>query len=469
MHKQKTIAKWLAVILLMTVAVACYIALSAVANANSKTNVAGANDNPETDLPDSPQKPVYSTLPRACEKVDGKSVAHFGGEGEEKLLDAFSFAGKSVLIVSCDSSQYDVKETGIYAAIFSGPTLEKSIRIASAKGRYLCACQTRYGIAIFCAENNETTVKIYDENFFVSCENSIEKFDDIDAAYVQNEIRTFCTIDGKIKSCVLDDSLNVSRDNYVLQTQNAKIISRINFGENELLFLQDDETAIGVTYNRNSGFTKRFSYDKHRILQVMPILQSSSQAFLTLCKTQNGLTLYSHSASLETTAEYTLENQSFGALLRCDNGVNILCKDKCVRLCSHLDFISETSLDYLYENKKISSANDEESYLKSVDTKPLLQTEINVASALDFTCVAQEENIFVARFDGFDLLVEFEDGKLVNLCKFNYKNNAIITKEKCNDQARISLFFDSDLSSDLTYMRFGKSDVFFISVLTNTV
>ena len=49
MHKQKTIAKWLAVILLMTVAVACYIALSAVANANSKTNVAGANDNPETD------------------------------------------------------------------------------------------------------------------------------------------------------------------------------------------------------------------------------------------------------------------------------------------------------------------------------------------------------------------------------------------------------------------------------------
>lgn len=345
MHKQKTIAKWLAVILLMTVAVACYIALSAVANANSKTNVAGANDNPETDLPDSPQKPVYSTLPRACEKVDGKSVAHFGGEGEEKLLDAFSFAGKSVLIVSCDSSQYDVKETGIYAAIFSGTTLEKSIRIASAKGRYFCACQTRYGIAIFCAENNETNVKIYDENFSVSCENSIEKFDDIDAAYVQNEIRAFCTIDGKIKSCVLDDSLNVSRDNYVLQTQNSKIVSRINFGENELLFLQDDETAIGVTYNRNSGFTKRFSYDKHRILQVMPILQSSSQAFLTLCKTQNGLTLYSHSASLETTAEYTLENQSFGALLRCDNGVNIICKDKCVRLCSHLDFISETSLD----------------------------------------------------------------------------------------------------------------------------
>ena len=86
----------------------------------------------------------------ACEKVDGKSVAHFGGEGEEKLLDAFSFAGKTVLIVSCDSSQYDVKETGIYAAIFSGTTLEKSIKIASAKGRYFCACQTRARVVEFC-------------------------------------------------------------------------------------------------------------------------------------------------------------------------------------------------------------------------------------------------------------------------------------------------------------------------------
>lgn len=468
MHKQKTIAKWLAVILLMTVAVACYVALSTVANANSQTNVAGANDNPPNDLPNSPQKPIYSTLPRACEKVDGKSVAHFGGEGEENLLDTFSFAGKTVLIVSCDSTQYDVKEKGFYAAVFSGNTLEKSIKIASENGSYFCACQTRNGIAIFCAENNETSVKIYDESFGVSCENAFEKYDDISAVYVQNGIRAFCTTDGKIKSCVLDDSLNVSRDNFVLQTQNAKIVSRINFGESELLFLQDGETSIGVTYSQNSGFTKRFSYDKHSILQVMPILQSSAQAFLTLCKTQDGLTLYSHSASLETNAKYTVENQSFGALLRCDSGVNIICKDKCVRLCSHLDFISETSLDCVYENEKNAGANDEKAYLNYGSAKPLSQTEISTASALDFTCVAQEENMFVARFDGFDLLVEFTNGKLVNLCKFNYKNNAIISKEKQSDKARISLFFDSDLSSDSTYMRFGKSDAFFISVLTNT-
>ena len=46
MHKQKTIAKWLAVILLMTVAVACYIGLSAIVgkNPDANANVAGAND-----------------------------------------------------------------------------------------------------------------------------------------------------------------------------------------------------------------------------------------------------------------------------------------------------------------------------------------------------------------------------------------------------------------------------------------
>lgn len=467
MHKQKTIAKWLAVILLMTVAVACYVALSTVANANSQTNVAGANDNPPTDLPNSPQKPIYSTLPRACEKVDGKSVAHFGGEGEENLLDAFSFAGKTVLIVSCDSTQYDVKEKGVYAAVFSGNTLEKSIKIASENGSYLCACQTRNGIAIFCAENNETSVKIYDESFAVSCENTFEKCDDINANYAQNAIKAFCSKDGKIKSFVFDDSLNVSRDNFVLQTDDSKIVSRFDLGENTLLFLQDGEKAIGVTYNQNAGFTKRFSYNKHRILQVMPVLQSSSQMFLTLCKTSDSLTLYSHTPSLETNAEYTVKNQNFGVLLRCDNGVQVLCKDMCIRLCSHLDFISKTPLDYIYENEKNSGANDEKSYLNYGSAKSLLQTDISTASALDFTCVAQEENMFVARFDGFDLLVEFTNGKLVNLCKFNYKNNAIISKGKQNDKARISLFFDSDLSSDSTYMRFGKSDAFFISVLTN--
>lgn len=113
MHRQKTIAKWLAVILSLTIAVACYIALSAITDGKSNDNVAGANDNeyPQNQIPQ-PPSPVYSVLPRKCEIIGDKNIAHFGGEAEEKMLDAFVFANKNVMIVSCDSKQYDVSETG---------------------------------------------------------------------------------------------------------------------------------------------------------------------------------------------------------------------------------------------------------------------------------------------------------------------------------------------------------------------
>lgn len=58
----------------MTVAVACYIALSAVANANSKTNVAGANDNPETDLPTVRKSRFIPLCPERARKWTEKAL-----------------------------------------------------------------------------------------------------------------------------------------------------------------------------------------------------------------------------------------------------------------------------------------------------------------------------------------------------------------------------------------------------------
>lgn len=131
MQKQKTIAKWLAVILLMTVAVACYIALSAIVgkNPDGNANVAGANEDKSQENVDNPTiKPVYSVLPRKSETINGASVAHAGGEGEEKVLDVFYFAKKTALVFHSQSKQYDVKEKGFYIAIFGGETLEKPLK-----------------------------------------------------------------------------------------------------------------------------------------------------------------------------------------------------------------------------------------------------------------------------------------------------------------------------------------------------
>ena len=469
MQKQKTIAKWLAVILLMTVAVACYIALSAIVgkNPDGNANVAGANDDNNQENVDNPTiKPVYSVLPRKSETVNGASVAHVGGEGEEKVLDVFYFAKKTALVFHSQSEQYDVKEKGIYIAIFGGETLEKTLKIASENDKYLSSCQTRNGVAIFTCDGAKTNVRIYDGNFAVSCENALDSYDEINANYYGDNIEAFCVKNGKIKRLVIDDSLRVKSDNFVLQTTAANVVQTIKYGDSTLLFLQDEQTAVGVSYDTNSGFTKRFSYDKHRILQIMPVIQSNVQCFAALLKTQNGLRVSLLSLTLSENAKYIVNGENFGALFRSENGLKILLKNRIIRLCSHLEFISETHLS----NIVVSSENRFESSGKSLDSASGLTSTngaISLEKANDFSCVWQEENMLVARFENFDCLLKLDDNELAAVATFKYVENVFATTSITDGQSKLSIFFDADSDSTSTYMCFGKTDAFFLSVLTS--
>ena len=469
MQKQKTIAKWLAVILLMTIAVACYIALSAIVgkNPSDNANVAGANDDKKQENVDNPTiKPVYSVLPRKSETVKGASVAHVGGEGEEKVLDVFYFAKKTALVFHSDSEQYDLKEKGIYIAIFGGETLEKTIKIANENAKYLSSCQTRNGIAIFTCDGSKTNVKIYDGNFDVSCENTIDAYDEIKANYYGENIEAFCVKNGKIKRLVIDDSLRVKSDNFVLQTTAANIVQTIKYGDSTLLFLQDEQTAVGVRYDTNSGFTKRFSYDKHRILQILPVSQSNVQCFAILFETQNGLRLSLLSQTLNENAKYDISGESLGALFRNENGLKILLKNRIIRLCSHLEFISEKP----FSDITVSSKNNFESSKKSIDDASGLTSQrgaISLENAYDFSCVRQEENMLVARFENFDCLLKLDDDEIAAVATFKYAENVFAETSIIDGQNKLSIFFDADSDSTATYMCFGKTDAFLLSVLTS--
>ena len=108
MQRQKTIAKWLSVVLLTTIAIASYILLSTIGkNAPSDSAVAGAGNTSQTDVPTPPI--VYSTLPRACEFVKGFSVAHAGGSEQEEVVDYVDFCGKTLVFFSSNSVDRDVK------------------------------------------------------------------------------------------------------------------------------------------------------------------------------------------------------------------------------------------------------------------------------------------------------------------------------------------------------------------------
>lgn len=477
MQKQKTIAKWLAVILLMTIAVASYVVLSALVSSDQgkSNNVAGANDGDKPDVPSQivEPKPVYSTLPRKSESVLGASVAHVGGEGEETVLDAFYFAGKTALVFRTESTQYDVKESGIYIAIFDENTLEKTIKIADENDRFLTYCMTRNGVAIFLCDADSTIVRILNENFEIVCENSTEIYDEIEATYTGRNIEAFCSQSGRIRRVVFEDSLRISTDTFVMQTERATFTQIIKFGDKTLLFMQDKEIALGAIFCENTGFTKRFSLNKHRFLQVMPIVKSNEQSFVALFATSNDLSVYSFSSSLEILAKYTVENETFGALLRCESGLNLVCKTKCIRLCSHLDFISEKPVSTIadsstnsYPQQSATTQNGTQKFTSGT----LEKSNFNLEKMKDMTCVLQEDNLFVARFDDVDVLVSYEDGKLAKKLTVKYSGNALVSSVKTKDgKTMISMFLDCDSSTDLTYMCFGKTDAFFISVLTTSL
>lgn len=115
MQKQKTIAKWLAVVLLLTVAIACYVALSAVLPQKTKnTDIAGANDS----RPDETTEKVYSSFPRQSQSVDGAKINNVGGSDNDSLVATAYYEQKTLVFFKSDSSDRDVKNPGLYAACF---------------------------------------------------------------------------------------------------------------------------------------------------------------------------------------------------------------------------------------------------------------------------------------------------------------------------------------------------------------
>jgi len=141
-------------------------------------------------------------------------------------------------------------------------------------------------------------------------------------------------------------------------------------------------------------------------------------------------------------------------------------KNRVIRLCSHLEFISETPLSYII----VSNENRFESDGKLLDNANDLTSQngtISLEKATDFSCVWQEENMLVARFENFDCLLKLDDNELAAVTTFKYAENVYAITSALDGQNKLSIFFDADSDSMSTYMCFGKTDAFFLSVLTS--
>ena len=439
MQRQKTIAKWLSVVLLTTIAIASYILLSTIGkSAPSDSAVAGAGNTSQTDAPTPPI--VYSTLPRDCETVKELSVAHVGGSEQEEVIDYVDFCGKTLVFFSSKSVDRDVKEEGLYVAVFDGKTtLESTVKLADGNAEYLTTSLGKNGLAVFIKNQDKTDIFLLNEQMTISAKTAIDRYDDI--INVSNADGLYlCVNDEVMRMVKLDGALNQTADNFIYQNEDIQIVRAFYINGKTFIFAQVANYVKFLQYSQDRGFICQFSQDKSTLLQVLPVVASNEQTFVTLIKSQNLLTINSFDTDLRSIQSHDLPYSEKAIMLTTDIGIEVLIDGNIIRYCPHLDFLAKSEID-----------------------NPEL-----VQNATEYHPVCGAENCFVAKGQiGFSLLKKTGD----NLTVIFECNQDVLPQiqaiKNVDNSMRFSLFFDCDNKEDFSYMCFGDKDVFYLSLTTS--
>lgn len=437
MQKQKTIAKWLAVVLLITVAIACYVALSAILQKSDDTNVAGANDsNPQQQTP---VKKTYSTFPRKAENVDKNAINHVGGSDDETLLSTVCYRGKTLVFFKSESDDRDVKESGLYIAVFSDSVLEKTVKIGETDETFLDCSLSKNGLVVFISSQNETRVLSFDESVNVNARCETKKYSLLKTYLHANSLFAIAYDGDEFSRISISENLTISGDNFVCSANDVSDYSITAYCEKVLIFSNSASGVKCLTYEQNKGFNNMFSQNKSEIVQILPVVASENQTFVLLLKKQDGYDVTSLDSSLALIKKESVENSRNAALFSNGNSLSVLTENGFYRFCAHLDFSGKSSLDSVGISKKYT-------VLKAFD--------------------GDENTLLATSESGVELLV-FDGTSFKTVATLPHIENAILSSYTTGENGYTSLVFEGDSNSKTTYMGFGKKDVFIARILTS--
>ncbi len=438
MQRQKTIAKWLAVILLLTLAVGCYVALSTIVkNGNDNQNIAGADDK-EVDTPITPPAPIiptYTTLPRRAESVQSMSVQHIGGESDDTYLDSVYFAEKEIVIFYTNSKEYDVKESGLYLAILEDNTLNEIVKISSENEEYISAHLTRRGLMIVTRYNNQIVLRLYSQSIKLIGENCIAGASEIKLYTHANSLYAI-TYDGQyLRHISIDDNLNVKHSTHVFEMEIDKINYAIAYGDKTLIFASDKSSIYCMVFSQNTGFTMQNEMINTTFVQILPIFANGQQVFCLLTKYNKNCNIISLSTELKEIATYSFESVRTPCIMPKDSGVMLVERDTIVTFCAHLDV------------------------LKIVD---------NNAQVIDENCNFSYQN-------GMENAFVAQDENGINLCRIESDGVMVVAKINCDSKTykivkvggkkyTHTLYFSGGIDNNFAYMCFGGNDVFCVGL-----
>lgn len=444
MQKQKTIAKWLAVVLLLTVAVACYIALNAVIkNQQSNSgNVAGADENvsnPDNQTP-APQ-PIYTTLPRRAENVGDLKVQHMGGENDESLLDTVYYSDKRLVIFSSLSEQYDVKENGIYIGVLQNDSLIEVKKICSTDEEYVGCSITQRGLLIATATAQNTMLRLFSSALKVIAQNSCQRFEQF-VLYTHAASLFAIAYDGEfLYSLSISASLEISKSNFVCDVSGATVKDVIAYGEETLVFVQSANDVKLIIFDKISGFTIQNELINSTFAQVLPIFSNGEQLFFTLSYTLDEAIISCFSADFELNCRREISTTLSALLLPYESGVALFDGAYMNCFCAHLDLLSSTDCETqnLFDGFEFEIINGENDlfWVKKGNALKLCKMQDKNVQVM-FECLGDSKSVFLEK-----QATSLQDGQ------FEYV-----------------LICSATSANDFGYMCFGKRDVFVLYMQT---
>lgn len=392
MQRQKTIAKWLAVLLLLTLAVASYVALSAIfGGRGDETNIAGAQDGNVTDKNDTPSPdvdeqtppeeepipphiPVYSEFPREAETANGLAVLNIGGEGEDILLDRMTCFGKDILVFETTSREFDVSRSGLHLACVADGALEGTLFLGENE-EYIDGTLSAGGLLVVTRNETQTTLRLISREMKVTLKNTMPRYDSYALFTSGGVLRLYVASAEGVSVYTVSRTLSASKSNREAKLPSASFACIMPTATADVLFLQTDSGISTFTYSTNEGFIAQSELLNCRFEQILPIMTDGQQSFALLASNDEGYVLTRLDKSGKQCENVQMDGATSAAMLKNGTNVTVLTPDKLYTFCSHIELTACTDIsraEELFEDGKLRATESGELYCTSSSGAQLL-------------------------------------------------------------------------------------------------
>lgn len=426
MHKQKTVAKWLAIVLLCTIAVGSYLIYDAFyADKNIGTEIAAnassdkdkVDDNPEQNTPPEPPKePYYTTLPREGEIIGGVSVAHTGGESTDTYHKSVAFGKKVFAFFTTQSREYDMKKNGLSLAIFEDESLISTLNVSDTENFGDCKF-TPNGILLTTSADNGRAY-LFSEEGRLSADVDIPSFDNGKFYLDGSTPLWFYTSNGVLRCGSFVDGLLFQRSSFLFETGDCEL--KIVFKKDNIAYIitENENGICGYSFEQYKGFKLLFSLDNLAFRQFLP----TSDGYSVIVGSDGiNPVVVSFDQSMSPVAYRTLVECTDGAAYTSKDGFTFVGNGTTYGLCKHLDITSSSKNGMTFSEVRAFSPYKDGFCLLALNEK-------------GYTVHSQNTDIFIAENVECPSLIQTSSG--------------------------VRLTFSSDSHSGLCRANFGDTDVF---------